>query len=72
VNVCANCNEGIMWMHTLNAWIHRSTGRITCDVHRPGRLVAISGRREMRATPSRRRAHRPCTPGKGEPGDVPK
>ena len=24
VNVCANCKEDIMWMDTLDAWIHRT------------------------------------------------
>jgi hypothetical protein len=54
VNVCVRCGAGIMWMDTLNAWIHWATGSVTCDIHRPRVFATISGRREMRATPSRR------------------
>jgi hypothetical protein len=51
VDVCVSCEEDIKWMDSLDAWIHRSTGRKACDIHRPGRLITISGRREMRFTP---------------------
>jgi hypothetical protein len=53
MNVCANCGKDIVWMGTLNAWIHWITGLTACDVRRPV-LATIFGRSGVRATPSRR------------------
>jgi hypothetical protein len=54
VSVCANCGAGIIRMNTLSTWIHPHTGRAACGILRARLLVAISGRREARAAPSRR------------------
>lgn len=61
-SVCANCELKIIWMETLNTWIHSDTGRAACGILRSRVLVAIAGRREVRAAPLRRPGSTPRAP----------
>jgi hypothetical protein len=63
VTLCVNCGDAIMWMNTLDAWIHANTGQKSCLIHRKARLVKMSGRRDLLAAPLRRPASkRRCRP----------
>lgn len=60
--MCANCGTSILWMGTLNAWIHASTGHGACKTREHGGhcrriLTSICGRGEV-AFPSQRPSSR--------------
>lgn len=53
MDACVNCGAEIVWMVTMNAWIHQDTGLAACRTHRRQGCLTIFAGREVLAAPTR-------------------